>query len=170
MLFLLDLSPIKPDLGLIIWSTVFFLLFWGLMKKMAFGPIKDALLQRETDIQTSLDQAKQARDEMANLKSENEALLAQAREERTAILKEAKEAAANFEEEQREIAKDKIQKMIASAKQEISNMKSEAVTDLKNQAGNMAVEIAEKVIRQNLANDGAQTELVGKLVKEIKLN
>lgn len=170
MLFLLDFSPIKPDLGLIIWSTVFFLLFWGIMKKMAFGPIKDALLQRETDIQTSLDQAKQAREDMANLVAENEALLAQAREERSAILKEAKEVAANFEAEQREKAKVKIQKMIVDAKQEITNMKMEAVTDLKNQAGNMAVEIAEKVIRQSLAKDGAQTTLVSQLVKEIKLN
>ena len=55
MLFLLDFSPIKPDLGLILWSTVFFLLFWTLMKKYAFTPIKDALLERENDIQTSLD-------------------------------------------------------------------------------------------------------------------
>ena len=163
MLFLLDFSVIKPDLGLIVWSAIFFLLFWIIMGKMAFGPIKDALLERENDIQDSLDQARQAREEMANLKSENEALLAQAREERSAILKEAKEAAANFEAEQREKAKEKIQKMIAEAKQEISNMKMEAVVDLKNQAGNMAVEIAEKVIRQNLANDGAQTELVNKL-------
>ncbi|MFT4758121.1 MAG: F-type H+-transporting ATPase subunit b [Paraglaciecola sp.] len=170
MLFLLDFSPIKPDLGLILWSALFFILFWVIMGKMAFGPIKDALLARENDIQDSLDQAKQARKEMANLKSENEALLAQAREERTAILKEAKEVAANFEAEQRGKAKEKIQKMIADAKQEITNMKMEAVTDLKNQAGNMAVEIAEKVIRQTLKNDGAQTKLVSQLVKEIKLN
>ena len=170
MLFLLDFSPIKPDLGLILWSTVFFLLFWTLMKKYAFTPIKDALLERENDIQTSLDEAKKARQEMSNLKAENEALLAQAREERSKILKEAKEAAANFEAEQREKTKDKMQKLIADAKQEITNMKMEAVTDLKNQAGQMAVEIAEKVIRKDLANDKAQADYVNKLVDEIKLN
>ena len=107
---------------------------------------------------------------MSNLKAENEALLAQAREERSKILKEAKEAAANFEAEQREKTKDKMQKLIADAKQEITNMKMEAVTDLKNQAGQMAVEIAEKVIRKDLANDKAQADYVNKLVDEIKLN
>lgn len=170
MLFLLDFSPIKPDLGLILWSTIIFLLFWMMMGKLAFGPIRDALKKRETDIQDSLDEAKKARQEMADLKAENQDLLAQAREERAKILKEAKAAATAFEADQREKTKVKIQKMVTDAKQEIGNMKMEAIIDLKNQAGLMALSIAEKVIRKDLSGDAEQTSLVNKLVKEIKLN
>ena len=170
MLYLLDFSPIKPDFGLILWSAVFFILFWLIMSKLAFGPIRDALLERESDIQESLDEAKKAREEMANMKAENQALLAQAREERSQILKEAKEAAALFEAARREETKTKIDRMVVEAKSEIGNMKMEAITDLKNQAGKMAIEIAEQMVRKDLASNADQTVLVNKLVDEIKLN
>ena len=83
---LLDFSPIKPDLGLLLWTTLIFSLFWFLISKAAFKPITNALKSREDDIQSALDEAKKAREEMAKMKAENEALLAQAREERAQIL------------------------------------------------------------------------------------
>jgi len=90
MIFLADFSVIKPEPGLLIWTTIIFLIFWFLMSRFAFKPIGAALKQRETDIQDALDEAKKARLEMSQLQAQNEKLLTQAREERTAILKEAK--------------------------------------------------------------------------------
>ena len=104
MIFLADFTVIKPDFGLLFWTTIIFLLFWFIIGKFAFRPIAEALKERERDIQDSLDEAKKARQEMANLKSENEALLAQAREERSKILKDAKDARDNIINE----AKDKL--------------------------------------------------------------
>ena len=92
MIYLADFSVIKPDFGLIFWTVIIFLLFWFIIGKMAFRPIAEALKKRQQDIQDSLDEAKKARQEMAELKAENEDLLIQAREERAKILKEAKEA------------------------------------------------------------------------------
>ena len=92
VLFLADFSVIRPDPGLILWTSVIFILVWGILGRMAFRPIQDALKKRESDIQNSLDEAKRAREDMANLKAENEQLLIEAREERAKILKEAKEA------------------------------------------------------------------------------
>ena len=74
MLFLADFSVIKPEPGLLFWTTVIFLIFWFLMSKFAFKPIGEALKQRESDIQTALDEAKKAREEMSNLQAENEKL------------------------------------------------------------------------------------------------
>jgi len=105
MIFLLDLGPFKPDFGLFFWTSVTFLLFWGLMAKYAFGPIKDALKERNNDIQDALDQAAKAKEEMANLKSENEKILSEAREERSKIMREAKETKDNIIKEARETAK-----------------------------------------------------------------
>ena len=88
---LMDFNPIKPDLGLIVWTTFIFALFWFLIGRTAFRPIANALKKREEDIQGALDEAKLAKEEMSNLKAANEKLLAEAREERSKMLKEAKE-------------------------------------------------------------------------------
>jgi len=170
MLFLLDLDPIKPDIGLILWTTVAFLLFWGLIGKYAFGPIKDALKKRESDIQTALDEAKKAREEMANLNAKNEELLAQASEERAKILKEAKEAKDAIISEAKDKARDEAQKIVASAKSEIENQKMAAMTDVKNQAGMMALNIAEKILKKELAGNSDQENFANSLVEEINLS
>jgi F-type H+-transporting ATPase subunit b len=170
MFYLLDFSPIKPDIGLILWTTVIFGLFWLIIGKYAFKPIASALKKRELDIQTSLDQAKFARQEMANLKAENEKLLATAREERAKILKEAKDAGEHIVQESKTKAKEEAQKIVTSAKAEIESQKKQAIIEVKNEVGNMALDIAEQVLRQALKQDKAQQDLVNTLVKEIKLN
>ena len=170
MIFLLDFSPIKPDFGLLFWSTVILGLFWLMVGKFAFRPIANALKKREEDIQTSLDQAKKAREEMANLKSENEELLKLAQEERQKILREAKEAKDAIVAEAREKAKDESKRIVAEAKELIENQKMAAIVDLKNQAGRMAIEIAEKIMRKDLAGDTEQEAFVKKLVDDTKLN
>jgi len=169
ILLKMDFSVLKPDVGQIFWSAIFFVLFWILIGKSAFKPISEALKKRENDIQGSLDEAKTARAEMANLKSENEALLAQAKEERAAILKEAKEAKNTIIDEARETAKAQAKEIVNSAKAEIENLKMEAVTDLKNRAGIMAVDIAEQIVKKELAGNQEHTDFVGKLVKEFDI-
>ncbi|MCC6722972.1 MAG: F0F1 ATP synthase subunit B [Saprospiraceae bacterium] len=170
MIFLIDFTPIKPDFGLIFWTTIIFLIFWLMIGKFAFRPIAAALKKRESDIQGSLDEAKRVRQEMANLKAENEALLVQAREERAHILKEAKDAGNKLVEEAKIKAKEEAQKIVASAKEQIENQKMAAITDLKNQVGAISLEIAEKVIRKELKGNAEHEAFVNGLVKEIKLN
>lgn len=170
MIFLLSFDPIKPDFGLLFWSTIIFLLFWGIMAKFAFGPIKNALKKRESDIQDALDEAKKAREEMSNLKAQNDQILAEAREERSKILKEAKEMRDSMVKDAKEKAKDEAQKIVTSAKNEIENLKSAALIDLKNQSGMMALEIAEKIIKKQLSGDKEQEKFANSLIDDIKLN
>ena len=170
MIFLADFSVIKPDFGLLFWTTIIFALFWFLIGRFAFRPIAQALKKREDDIQNSLDEAKKAREEMSNLKAENEALLAEAKVERAKILKEAKEAAVNFEKEEREKTKEKIQKMMTEAKTQIENQRMAAVTDVKNQIGLMAIEISEKLLKKELKGDAAQEKFVNDLVEDLNIN
>ncbi len=170
MLFLIEFNVIQPPVGLIFWSALIFVIFWLLMSKLAFKPIIAALKKRESDIQGSLDEAKRVRQEMQNLKAENEALLVQAREERAQILKEAKEAGNRIVEEAKTRAKEDAQKIVASTKEQIEHQKMAAITDLKNQVGAISLEIAEKVIRKELRGNTEQESFVNGLVKEIKLN
>ncbi|GAB4254001.1 MAG: F0F1 ATP synthase subunit B [Saprospiraceae bacterium] len=170
MIFLIDLSVLKPDVGLIAWTILIFALFWGLMAKFAFRPIINALKKRESDIQNSLDEAKRVREEMAKMKAENEELLAQAREERAKILKEAKEAGDRIVAEAKDKAKEEAKKIVTNAKEQIENQKMAAIVDLKNQVGKFSLEIAEKVIRKQLEGDKQQQAFVEELVKDLKLN
>jgi F-type H+-transporting ATPase subunit b len=170
MLFLADFSVIKPEPGLLFWTTLIFLLFWFLMSKFAFKPIAESLKKRENDIQTSLDEAKQARAEMAGLKAENEKLLAQAREERTMILKEAKDAKEDIIAEAKTRANAEYTRKVESAILDIENQKKAAMIDLKNRMGQMAVEISEKILRQKLEGGASQETYVQKLVDEARFN
>ena len=169
MIFLADFSVIKPDFGLLFWTTIIFLLFWFVIGRFAFKPIAQALRKREEDIQNSLDEAKKAREEMSELKSENEALLAKAQEERSKILREAKEAKDGIIKEAKEKANEEYRAILASAKQEIENQKMAAIVELKNQIGNYSLEIAEKVLKRDLHDDKEHEDLVNKLVDELKL-
>jgi F-type H+-transporting ATPase subunit b len=169
-IYLLDFSPIKPDLGLILWTTIIFSLFYLLIGKFSYGPITNALKKRQGDIQDALDEAKKAKEEMAGLKAENEKLMAQAREERAIMLKEAKEAGSTIVNEAKDKAKSEAQKILSNTQMEIENQKRSAMLELKNEIGNMALDIAEKVIKKELKADSDQNTFVNQLVDDLKLN
>ena len=170
MLGLLLFAPFQPTPGLAIWSLLIFLLFWFIMSRLAFKPIMQGIKTREDDIQSALDEAKKAKEEMASLKSENEALLQQAREERTAMLNDAKEAKNNIIAEAKEKAKADANKIMADAKNEIDNQKKAAIAEVKSKVGLMAIEIAEKVIKKELKSDKEHVDLVNQLVSEVNNN
>jgi F-type H+-transporting ATPase subunit b len=104
---------------------------------------------------------------MAQMKSENEALMAQAREERAQMLKEAKEIKDKIINEAKEQAKIEANKIIVDANNAIQNQKMAALTDVKNQIGHMVVEVAEKVIRRELGSKSEQESYIRTLADEL---
>ncbi len=170
MINLVTFTPFQPTPGLAIWSLLIFLLFWYLVSKFAFKPIAEALEKREEDIQTAMDTAKKTREEMANMKAENEKLLAEAREERSKIIQEAKEIKNQMIAEAKEKAKEEANKIVSNAMNEIENQKRAAFAEVKNEIGVMALSIAEKVIKKELQGNANQEAFVNTLVKDIHLN
>ncbi|OAV46108.1 F0F1 ATP synthase subunit B [Lewinella sp. 4G2] len=166
-LFLVDFSPIRPDFGLLFWTLLIFLLVWGILGKTAFKPIQKALTKRETDIQNSIDEAKRVQAQMAQLKDDNQRLLAEAREESTRIVAEAEAFAKKRRDEAVTEAKEAAQKVSADAQRQIAIMRDQAMADLKKEVGNMAIDVAEKVLRKDLKSDINQTTLVNELVKNL---
>lgn len=168
---LLEINPlVLPDPGLMIWSTLAFLILLFILGKFGWKPIMKAISEREKGINDSLATAEKVRAEMAQLKSDNEILLVQAREERAQILKEAKEIKDRMINDAREQAKEAAAKVMADTQQAIENQKMAAVIDLKNQVGNMVVEVSEKILRRELANKAEQESYIKQLTNEIKLN
>lgn len=161
---------LTPDLGLLIWTLLAFLIVFFLLKKFAWPAIIKGLDDREHNIATSIASAEKVKLEMAQLKNDNEALLATAREERAILLKEAKETKDKLINDAREEAKLQAAKIVADAQVTINHQKMAAITELKNQVGNLVIEISEKVLRRELSNKGEQENYIKLLAGEAKLN
>lgn len=148
--------------GLFFWQTLIFLLLIFLLRKFAWKPILDAVNEREEGIKNALLSAENAKKEMQNLKSDNEKLLADARVERDVMLKEAREIKDKIISEAKEDAQVQAGKMIEQAKAAINSEKNAAMTELKNQVSSLSIEIAEKVLREELSNKESQTNWLRK--------
>jgi F-type H+-transporting ATPase subunit b len=159
-----------PKLGLLVWTLLAFLIVFFLLKKMAWPAIIKGLRDREQGIANSLATAEKVRAEMAQLKNENEALLALAREERAQLLKEARETKDRIIGEAKEQAKVEANKIITEAQLAINTQKMAAITDVKNQVGKLVIEVSEKVLRRELGNKESQETYIRGLVDDVKLN
>lgn len=161
---------IKPEIGLIFWTALTFVILLFVLKKFAWKPILNAVTDREDSIKDALQEADKARLEMQNLKSDNEKILKEARAERDAMIKDAREIKDTMISEAKEEAKVQATKLIEQAKTTIQNEKLAAITDLKNQVADLSIDIAEKVMKNELSNKEKQIELVEKMLGDIELN
>lgn len=164
------MDVLTPATGLLFWQTVVFIALVFLLAKMAWKPILNSLKERETFIQSALDSAEKAKQEMASLKSDNEKLLKEARSERDTILKEAREAAGRLHDQAQAEAKKNADKIIEDARAVINTEKQAALRDVRAQVASFSIEIAEKLIKKNLSSDAAQKGLADSFIKDLKLN
>lgn len=159
-----------PKLGLIFWMLVAFGITLWILGKYAWKPIMKSLDDREKNISDSIMSAENVRKEMSELKSENEALLAQAREERAQMMREAKETRDKIITDAKEVAKAEMNKIVADAQNVIHQQKMAAITDLKNQVGNLVIEVSEKVLRRELSSQQEQEKYIQQLTQNVDLN
>jgi F-type H+-transporting ATPase subunit b len=161
---------LTPDLGLLVWNLLAFLIAFFILKKFAWPAIIKGLTEREASITDSIATAERVNAEMAQLKNDNEALLTKAREERATMLKEAKEIKDKMINDAKDQAKVEASKIIADAQTAINHQKMAALTDLKNQVGTLVIEVSEKVLRRELGNKADQENYIKQLAGEVKLN
>jgi F-type H+-transporting ATPase subunit b len=164
------MNLVKPEFGLIFWMTVTFLIVFFLMKKFAWGPILNMIHEREASIESALNSAQKAKEEMAELQNNNEKLLAEARLEKDKMLKEAREIKESMINDAKDAAQKEAQRIMTEARNSIQNEKMVAINELKSQVALMSVDIAEKIIRKDLSKDENQKTLVASLINDVKLN
>lgn len=161
---------ITPAFGLIFWQSIIFLVVLFILGKFAWKPILGALQTREDSIDEALKSAERAKEEIENLKTDNEKLLAEAKLERDKMLKEATKIAQEIKDQAKADAQHIGNKMAEEAKLAIESEKNEALRQIKNQVAELSLEITEKLLRKNLADDKSQQELIKSYVKDLKLN
>lgn len=156
--------------GLFFWQLIILVILITLMVKFAWKPIMEAITAREEGISNALLAADNAKKDMQNLKADNEKLLAEARAERDAMIKEARELKDKMIADAKGEAQAQGEKMISQAKASIESEKNAAMAEIKNQVSSLSIEIAEKLLKEELANTEAQSKLVEKMLGEAKLN
>ncbi len=156
--------------GLFFWQMILFVLLLLLLKKFAWGPILNALNTREEGIKNALDAAENAKLEMQNLQADNQKLLQEARAERETMIKEAREIKEKMISDAKGEAQVEADKLIANAQAAIESEKKAAIVEIKNQVANLSIEIAEKVVKNELADKDKQLKLVESMLNDATLN
>jgi len=170
-MFLLEVNPlVLPDIGLVFWNTIAFLILLIVLGKFAWKPMLKAIAERESGIEEALLRADKMKAEIAAMQNENEALLAKAREERAGMIKDAKETADKMVSEAKDKAKQEYDRIISDAQLAITQQKNAALTDVKNQVGSLVVEVAEKILRKELSNKAEQESYIKQIAEGVKLN
>lgn len=160
-----DFSP-----GLFFMQAFIFLILLFLLAKFAWKPIIQSLKIREESIQDALDSAERAKEEMAQLKADNEKLLDEARQQRDTILQDAREVANGIREEAKADASKQTDKMIADARAAIEVEKQAAMAEVRTLVAELSLQVAEKLLKRKLDDESAQKELISDFIKDVKLN
>ena len=158
------------SLGLFFWQTLLFIALVVLLWRFAWKPILNAVNDREEGIKNALAAAEEAKKEMQNVTADSDKLLQEARAEREVMLKEAREIKDKIVADARDQAQIEGDKLIKQAQATIESEKKAAVADIKNQVADLSLQIAEKVIKEQLSDDKKQIKLVDDMLGDIKLN
>ena len=161
---------VTPDVGLLFWTFISFAVLFFLLKKFAWKPIVGTVNDREQSIREALDAAEKAKREVQNLTADNERILKEARAERETLLKEARDIKNKMITDAKDEAQTQASKLIAQAQAAILSEKKAAIADLKNQVAELSVNIAEKVIKEELSNSDKQLKLVEDMLDDATLN
>jgi F-type H+-transporting ATPase subunit b len=158
---------LTPDFGLFFWMLIAFLVVFVLLAKFGFPVITGMVEERKNFIDESLRKAHEAQERLANIEKEGESILQEAREKQAQILKEAAETRDAIVEQARTKARSEGARLLDEAKTAIEQEKKAAIADIRQQVAMLSVEIAEKVLRQNLKDDKSQMDLIDRMLDDV---
>jgi F-type H+-transporting ATPase subunit b len=157
---------VSPGLGLIFWMLLSFSILLFITFKFIWPAILGGLKEREQEIAQSLEEAKNAREEMKALQANNESLIKEAKEQRDLIIKEAKQLKEDILAQSRDQAKAEGQRIVEDAKKKIEQEKLAAIAQIKSEVADLSISIAEKLIKAELSAKNKDKALMDTLIKE----
>lgn len=160
-------SILTPDLGLLFWMLLAFLVVFFVLAKYGFPAITNMVEERKKYIDDSLKKAHEASERLENIKQESEAILQEAREKQAQILKEAAETRDAIVQTAQDKAKSEGARLLSEAKAEIEGEKQQAIRDIRAQVAELSVQIAEKVLREKLSSDAEQMKMIDRLLDDV---
>ena len=159
-----------PHTGTVIWMLVAFIPVFLLLKKFAWKPLLNALKMRENTIENALKAAENAKKDMERLQADNEKTLAEAKKERDKIIAEARKLKETIITDAKDQAVEEAGKIISDAKSSIKAEKESAIKAIREHAASLSISMAEKLLKEKLASDEEQKELIDRLLRDTKMN
>ena len=156
--------------GLLFWMTITFLVVFFLLWKFGFPVITGMVKERQAFIDESLKKAHEANERLANIQKEGESILQEAREKQAQMLKEAAATRDAIVEQAQTKARSEGARLLEEAKATIEQEKKAAIADIRQQVATLSVQIAEKVLKQNLKDDKAQMDLIDRMLNDVSAN
>lgn len=160
-------SILTPDLGLLFWMLLAFLVVFLVLAKFGFPAILNMVEERKAYIDDSLRKAHEANEKLQNIQAEGERILQEARERQSQILKDAAATRDTLVGQAQEKAREESARIISEARAQIEAEKQNAIRDIRSQVASLSVQIAEKILRQNLEGSEKQMQYVDKLLDEV---
>lgn len=161
---------LTPDLGLLFWMMLAFLVVFFILAKFGFPAITKMVEERKAYIDDSLRKAHEANEKLQNIQAESEQILQEARERQAQILKDAAATRDSIVSQAQDKAREESTRIIAEARTQIEAEKQNAIRDIRSQVATLSVQIAEKILRGNLKDDAQQMQYVDKLLDEVSSN
>ncbi len=161
---------LTPDLGLLFWMLLAFAVIFFVLAKYGFPAIINMVEDRKKYIDESLLKAHEASERLENIRQEGESILQEAREKQAQILKEAAETRDAIVEQAQQKAREEGTRLLSDAKLAIEQEKRAAIADICQQVAALSVEVAEKVLRQNLKDDASQMDLIERMLDDISVD
>ena len=159
-----------PSTGLLFWMTITFLVVFFLLWKFGFPVITGMVKERQAFIDESLKKAHEANERLANIQKEGESILQEAREKQAQMLKEAAATRDAIVEQAQTKARSEGARLLEEAKATIEQEKKAAIADIRQQVATLSVQIAEKVLKQDLKDDKAQMDLIDRMLNDVSAN
>ncbi|MDD6895270.1 MAG: F0F1 ATP synthase subunit B [Prevotellaceae bacterium] len=160
-------SILTPDLGLLFWMLLAFLVVFAVLAKYGFPAIVNMVDSRKQYIDDSLRKAHEASARLENIQKEGEAMLQEARQKQAQILKEAADTREAIVTKAQQQARQEAARLIDEAKADIAQEKAAAIAEIRAQVAELSVKVAEKILRKELAQDNRQMETIDKLLDEV---
>ncbi len=159
-----------PDFGLVFWMFVAFILLFLVLAKWGWPVIIKMMDQRANTIDQGVEDARKAKEQLDNARAEAQKYVKEAQARQADMLREAAKMKTDIIEEARREAQSAAKKEMDNAKVAIEQARKEAELQFRNEVGRFSIDIAEKMLRERMNNDNAQTVLVNKLLDEIEKN
>ena len=157
-----------PDFGLIFWMFLSFAVLFFILWKFAWPAITKMIDQRAELIDKGVEYAQQAKQDLDQAQAKAEEVMQEARRRQADILREADRVKTQIIEEARGEARRAAAKELDQAKLQIEQARKEAEQNIRDEVSAFALNIAQKVVRNQMSDSKAQTQLVDSLLDEIE--
>lgn len=159
-----------PDFGLVFWMLLAFIILFFILWKWGWPVILKNMENRADTIDKGVEYARQAKEQLDNAREEARKYVEEASAKQAEMLRDAAKIKNQIIEEAKSQANVEAQKVMDAAKVSIEQSRKEAELQFKNEVSKFSIEIAEKMVRKQLDDKGAQSALVDKMLDEIEKN